>query len=97
MHKSYDQRKSFAQGLHGCNETIYEHCLWWRFQGKGTWIGQVMASRPSLVTPSGRFEMQRSSKFPSVRYQGYRTSRTQEIQEGVNGARNQRGPTPNNR
>src|ERR1041384_7277410 len=27
----------------------------------------LMASRPSLVTPSGRFEMQDSSKFPSVK------------------------------
>src|SRR4051812_48542767 len=27
----------------------------------------LMASRPSLVTPSGRFEMQCSSKFPSVK------------------------------
>ena len=26
-----------------------------------------MASRPSLVTPSGRLEMQDSSKFPSVK------------------------------
>src|SRR4051812_44274847 len=41
MHKSYDRRKSFAQGLHGRNEAIYEHCLWWWFQGKGTWIGKV--------------------------------------------------------
>src|SRR4051812_32900058 len=35
-----------------------------------------MASRPSLVTPSGRFEMQWSGNFPQCRYQGYRTSRT---------------------
>src|SRR3954462_12945323 len=41
MHKSYEQRKSFAQGLHGCNETIYEHCLWWWFQGKGIGLGKV--------------------------------------------------------
>src|ERR1041385_5972583 len=34
-------RYTFAQGLHGCNSTIHEHCLWWRFQGKGTWVGQV--------------------------------------------------------
>src|SRR3954469_22958913 len=30
----------------------------------------LMASRPSLVTPSGRFEMQRSGSFPWQRYQG---------------------------
>src|ERR1041385_5853203 len=40
MHQSYDRRKPFSQGLHGCNSTIYEHFLWWWFQGKGTWVGK---------------------------------------------------------
>ena len=41
MHKSYDRRKSFAHGLHGCYQTIYEHCLWWWFQGKILGLGKV--------------------------------------------------------
>ena len=48
----------------------------------------VMASRPSLVTPSGRFEMHRSSKFPSVKiprlsnqYDSRDTSRWQQRQK----------------
>ena len=48
----------------------------------------LMASLPSLVTPSGRFEMQCSSKFPSVKIPRFVSGGLTEIQEGVNGARN---------
>ena len=46
----------------------------------------MMASRPSLVTPSGMFEMQCSSKFPSVKIPRFVSGGLIEIQEGVNGA-----------
>ena len=46
-----------------------------------------MASRPSLVTPSGRFEMQESSKFPPAKIPRFVSGGLTEIQVGVNGAR----------
>src|SRR4051812_6593569 len=49
MHQSYDRGKPFSQRLHGCNTTIYEHCLWWWFQGKGTWVGQGITNDMSLA------------------------------------------------
>ena len=36
----------------------------------------LMASRPSLVTPSGRLRCSVAANFPRWRYQGYRTRRT---------------------
>ena len=54
-----------------------------------------MASRPSLVTPSGRFDVaqQQVSLSEDAKVE-YRTTRTQEIQEGgkvKNGAVHNRG------
>src|ERR1041385_5148897 len=50
-----------------------------------------MASRPSLVTPSGRFELQCSSKFPSVKIPRFVSSRTPEMISRCQ-RRNSRGP-----
>src|SRR4051812_23573023 len=38
-----------------------------------------MASHPSLVTPSGRFEIQDSNKFPSAKIQRFVSDRLAEI------------------
>ena len=45
-----------------------------------------MASRPSLVTPSGRLRCSVAANFPRWRYQGYRPVGLQLLQVGVNGA-----------
>ena len=44
--------------------------------------GPLMASHPSLVTPSGWFEMQDSSKFPSAKIPRFVSSGLIEIQVG---------------
>src|SRR4051812_5715610 len=46
---------------------------------------RLMASCPSLVSPSGRFEMKDSSKFPSVKIPRFVSGR---LQVGINDARN---------
>src|SRR4051812_15371422 len=50
---------------------------------------RLMASRPLLVTQSGRYEMRHNNKFPSVKIPRFMSSvGLQQQQVGDNGARN---------